>query len=1011
MFHCKSGGMLPDPPFSSFCPSLHCPWCSFVAQDARESRTHLRTCVKKPPPPLVTCKNCGKCFTSKGLHTHLRSCLEKKIPISKPAQSFDSEYKSRCTEEGQINNHSARSTTGFRHHGKSNTPLNGVEVDRNPKLLLPKGNDKTRWKKLDLDLETYVEYNLPKSMRRSCPIDELAEQQSKLIYSFLFDECGPVPPPSMRTDRSAKRPPHRHQKLRKQKNKLLKQVKLLKKSGKITEMRKARSDLSRISRELVRINKHAQIAAQTYDRIRSQLSFNDDRFKFAKRVFQNVNSCRPSVDKTETENHFKDTYSDGERSSNYTPPPGLQRKPPPQEAFNGKNPTRLELQSFLIRKSNGSSPGPDGLSYLVYKKLPFAFNLLFDLISRAFKERTIPRNWGWAFIVLLSKGENAASHAKDLRPIACTNTAGKLFWSIMNDRLRSFWQQKGALSDVSGCLEHTWNLIEALKDAKANKRQIIISWLDLKNAYGSIRHNLIQFALEWYHVPEWFADLVFQYYDSLFAFVTTPEWSTNLFPFLQGVFQGCVISGLLFIGVFQLLIDHINQFGLDPYTWNTQSGKDLSLLQQAYVDDHTLINASPRGAQHNLTKLQRILDWTRRLVLKVSKCYSLGIADKRWKTGTNKGKSHGPFNPELSLNDEPLRFIGDSDTGYFKFLGRKIWPIVSDKPALTLTFESFEKDLILVDKLNLSGASKAWIYQHYALSRLAWPFLVYSFSVEGIKPFAQLASRLLKKWYGMNKAANPALLFLPKSVGGWNLTSPVDMFKSMQVVGQHILAHSQDPLTRATSLSSRSKAHDSTSNRWEPGVALDDYQSRLAFQMRFGGQTGTQGLGFKPSLKNQSLKEKRKAISNLCKKDETNSRLLLLYDLARSGDFLKWDDMMSNQHDWNSQILHMSPAELAFALNAQALTETSPSNLRRWGLNHTASCPLCHKFSADGGHILSGCPVSLFQDRYTWRHDNILRCILPDLNGLVARANRQPPAPASTSLYQTWRCLPQKSPQ
>ena len=154
----------------------------------------------------------------------------------------------------------------------------------------------------------------------------------------------------------------------------------------------------------------------------------------------------------------------------------------------------------------------------------------------------------------------------------------------------------------------------------------------------------------------------------------------------------------------------------------------------------------------------------------------------------------------------------------------------------------------------------------------------------------------------------------------------------MQITSQHILKHSRDPLTRAAAQASRDKARLSKSRKWEPGLALEHFEERLSFQMRFGGQSGTQGLGLKPSLKNSSLKEKRQAISALCKAEEADKRLSLLYDLARSGDFLKWDGVMENQHDWNSQVLHMSPAELSFALNTQALTETSPSNLRRWGL-------------------------------------------------------------------------------
>ena len=55
--------------------------------------------------------------------------------------------------------------------------------------------------------------------------------------------------------------------------------------------------------------------------------------------------------------------------------------------------------------------------------------------------------------------------------------------------------QKGFKPETPGCLEHSFAMFEALLDAKFHQRQIVVSWLDLKNAYGSVRHNLIQFAL------------------------------------------------------------------------------------------------------------------------------------------------------------------------------------------------------------------------------------------------------------------------------------------------------------------------------------------------------------------------------------------------------------------------------------------------------------------------------------------------------------------------------------
>ena len=97
-----------------------------------------------------------------------------------------------------------------------------------------------------------------------------------------------------------------------------------------------------------------------------------------------------------------------------------------------------------------------------------------------------------------------------------------------------------------GCLEHVFALMEALKEAKGHTRQIVITWLDLANAYGSVRHNLIQFALNWYHVPLHIQELIFDYYEKLCAVVITNEWSTGFFLLDIGLFQGCVLSTILF---------------------------------------------------------------------------------------------------------------------------------------------------------------------------------------------------------------------------------------------------------------------------------------------------------------------------------------------------------------------------------------------------------------------------------------------------------------------------------
>ena len=139
-----------------------------------------------------------------------------------------------------------------------------------------------------------------------------------------------------------------------------------------------------------------------------------------------------------------------------------------------------------------------------------------------------------------------------------------MFFQVLANRLLTFMVgngyidqsiQKGFLPGVAGCVEHTQVLMETLLDAKRNLREIVVAWLDLANAYGSVAHNLIQFALEWYHVPANIRELIYHYYDELFVRVKTKQWNSDWFMFQIGLFQGCPLSVVLFLIVFNLLLD------------------------------------------------------------------------------------------------------------------------------------------------------------------------------------------------------------------------------------------------------------------------------------------------------------------------------------------------------------------------------------------------------------------------------------------------------------------------
>ena len=179
----------------------------------------------------------------------------------------------------------------------------------------------------------------------------------------------------------------------------------------------------------------------------------------------------------------------------------------PSSFFVMRCPTKSEIRKSIHRKRNGAAPGLNGLPYLPFKKCAALQTFIHQLAQKVWKTRNVPTDWAEAFIALLSKSQNLAS-VSEFRPIAVTSTIGKIFFSVTSERLQSFMTsndyisrtvQKGFLTGVAGCIEHTFTLMEALKEANAHTRQIVITWIDLANAYGSVRHNLIQFALNWFH--------------------------------------------------------------------------------------------------------------------------------------------------------------------------------------------------------------------------------------------------------------------------------------------------------------------------------------------------------------------------------------------------------------------------------------------------------------------------------------------------------------------------------
>ena len=103
------------------------------------------------------------------------------------------------------------------------------------------------------------------------------------------------------------------------------------------------------------------------------------------------------------------------------------------------------------------------------------------------------------------------------RPIALTPSTGKLFTTILRDRWLFFMIQnkfinrsiqKAFMPSIPGCIENHLKLMSALSEARKKHKLLAVCWLDLKNAYGSVHHSLIEYSLKHYHASPKFYDVV-----------------------------------------------------------------------------------------------------------------------------------------------------------------------------------------------------------------------------------------------------------------------------------------------------------------------------------------------------------------------------------------------------------------------------------------------------------------------------------------------------------------------
>ena len=162
--------------------------------------------------------------------------------------------------------------------------------------------------------------------------------------------------------------------------------------------------------------------------------------------------------------------------------------------------TNHQVTNIIRKMKPSGSPCPlDQVSVICFKRCPFLRSYLTDLIHAVLSSGSIPSEWKKACTILIDK-KGDTSVPSNFRPITLENIPLKVFTSCIRNAMYSFLTannciehniQKGFTPNISGTLEHTTQMANIINTARSKQRSLIITLLDLKNAFGEVHHNLI----------------------------------------------------------------------------------------------------------------------------------------------------------------------------------------------------------------------------------------------------------------------------------------------------------------------------------------------------------------------------------------------------------------------------------------------------------------------------------------------------------------------------------------
>lgn len=715
-------------------------------------------------------------------------------------------------------------------------------------------------------------------------------------------------------------------------------------NGLVEEARKRLLEVQRAERTAVKKRKRKQ----------ANEGFSRNPFGYAKTLVEEKKSGRLMANKEEIDKHLDKILGVEIRKQELGGIPQVERPTMPGKSFDVADIKFGEVWAVIRKARAKSSSGPNGVSYRVYKKCKELRTLLWRLLRRAWREGFVHGDWQVANGIFIPKEENA-ERMDQFRPIALLNVEGKIFFSVLARRIANFVMangyvntsiQKAGIPGFAGCLEHSTVIWEMIKRAKSQGGDLTVVWLDLVNAYGSVPHSLVKFALEFFWVPEKVIKVVEGYFKGFWVRYASAEATSSWHKLEVGIAMGCAVSPMLFVMVMEVMI----RIGLTRSKGVTlERGVSVSSMK-AFMDDITVVEERFEDAMGVIGKLDQAVEWGC-MKFKPSKCRSLVIV---------RGK----------VKDSVVMVAGEEIPSVkqrgVKSLGRWYKYPVSDRARGKEFEKEVEDGLEKIDRSWLRGKWKCWCYHHVLLPKLLWPLLVYEIPLSKVEAMEKRINSFVRKWLGVPRCLSSVALYGRTTMLQLPFVSIVDEFKVGKVRLQLMLRESSDWATKLV------EPELYAGKIWSVVEAVNEAESRVRFdEIKGNVQQGKSGLGWRRwTLLNEGH---RQAVCQEVRSMQEEKRREKTAQLKSQGRSMGWEGVIERKLAWND-IWKMDMVRVGFLLKSVWDCLPTKRNLKLWKYVDSSKCERCGE-QENLEHVLCACKPALAEGRYTWRHNRVLEVV------------------------------------